>query len=192
VPKFFNFGSDLAAEVRRLRLENENLKSQLIMPQQSIGSIKTAHIYASYPFNDRHEITLAVGAIDGIKEGMPVMIGDRVVLGKIKKVFPRYSIVLTVFDAEWRLPTRIASGINALMVGGSEPKLTMIDKNREVHPGDLVYAAAKGFPYGALIGKIQNVSRAVGVPFQEAGLELPYRLDNNLIEAQVLLEYAAD
>src|SRR3989344_6438665 len=157
IPKFFRVSSKTNQQISELYLENQSLKSRLEanLPEFK-GELKLAKVYSSYPFNDKNEIAINLGSVDGIKESMPVVLGPDILLGEVKKVFEHYSLVRTIFDPEWRLAVRIGENkINALLEGGIEPSLTTIDKNKILNEGDFIYADAKGFPYGTFIVKIQ-------------------------------------
>src|SRR3989338_5928745 len=191
IPKFFRFSSKADQQINELYLENQSLKSRLTASLPEFrGDFKLAKVYSSYPFNDKNEIAINLGSADGIKESWPVVLGSDIVLGEVKKVFERYSLVRTIFDPEWRLAVRIGENkINALLEGGVEPSLTTIDKNKVIKEGDFIYAVAKGFPYGALIGKVQNISSSPSSIFQEASLALPYNFNNEIVEVKILTGY---
>ena len=191
IPKFFRFSPKADQQINELYLENQSLKSRLTASLPEFrGDFKLAKVYSSYPFNDKNEIAINLGSADGIKESWPVVLGSDIVLGEVKKVFERYSLVRTIFDPEWRLAVRIGENkINALLEGGVEPSLTTIDKNKVIKEGDFIYAVAKGFPYGALIGKVQNISSSPSSIFQEASLALPYNFNNEIVEVKILTGY---
>ena len=189
VPRFFG-SSELEKEVSALKLENESLKSALTVKSQESGVGKTARIYSTYPLNNRHELTIALGQVDGIKEGMPAVLAGNVVIGQVVKTAANYSSVRTVFDPDWKISVRIGnSASNALLAGGPEPKLTLIDKKFLINEGDVVYSAAKGFPYGAVIGRVGRILDSPTAVFKEAELILPYELDNKITELRVLTSY---
>ena len=192
IPKFFRISSTTNQRISELYLENQSLKSRIAenLPEFK-GEFKLAKVYSSYPFNDKNEIAVNLGSVDGIKESMPVVLGPDVLLGEVKKVFEHYSLVRTIFDPEWRLAVRIGENkINALLEGAAEPSLTTIDKNKVIKEDDFIYAVAKGFPYGALIGKVQSISSSPSAIFQEASLALPYNFNNEIIEVKILTGYA--
>ena len=118
------------------------------------------------------------------------MLEPDVFIGRITRVYEDYSLVRTIFDPDWRLSVRIGeNGINALLVGGPEPRLTTIDKNKILEEGSAVYSADREIPYGTLIGKIKKIIIAPSAVFQEAELELPYELNNEIRELKVLVGY---
>ena len=189
IPRFFE-GSKMEKEIAALKIENESLKAALKIPRQEIGALKTARVYSTYPFNNRHELLVALGQTDGIKEGMPAVLPGNVILGQVAKVFENHSLIRTVFDPEWKLSVRLGDvGINSLLVGGPEPRLTLINKKSPLNEGDLIYSAASGFPYGSLIGRVGQVIDSPTAVFKEAEVVFPYELDNKVTELQILISY---
>lgn len=187
LPKIHFWRSKLLQEVNVLRAENEVLMAE-IAERQSAQQPLLAVVYSTYPFNNRHEITVTAGLADGVKIGMPVAVGSAF-FGRVKDVFENYSVIQTIFDKDWKSAVRVgAGGVDALLIGGQEPRLAMVDKMASFKEGDKVYTASQGFPYGTLIGSVAAVSDNPTGVWQEAILELPYRF-NELREVSILLDY---
>jgi cell shape-determining protein MreC len=188
-PKLFFPSLDSRRELRELRIENENLRAEILQiklgvnPEKRYQSVK---VYSAYPFNNRSELTLAAGENAGLKEGMTVTVGGRLLLGRIIKTSAQYSIVRTIFDSGWEIPARIGeAGVDALLIGGQSPVLTLINKNKPIKSGETVYSAGRRFPYGLIIGKIDALFGEEPDLFQRASLTMPYEL-NNIQEVAVI------
>lgn len=193
IPKFYLFRSTYQQELMELRAENEALRSQVVaqseLRRQPEGRLLRAVIYSTYPFSNRQEITIAAGRRDGLIEGMPVTVGKNFLLGQVRQIFDNYSVVQTIFDRNWQFPVRLGDGAaEALLIGGQEPSVSMVDKKYQLRNGLEVYAAGAGFPYGLMIGKAKGVRDLQVDVWQEAGLALPYNF-NELREVGVLLDY---
>lgn len=190
IPKFLRNGDKIYEELQKLKLEKEALEAQFLVQAQKSENFKTGRVFSSYPFNNQNELFIALGRSDGIKESMPAVVDENIVIGQVIRVFEKYSIVRTIFDPEWRMSVRIGGrAADSLLVGGPEPMLTMIDKNKPIKEGDVVYSAVRGFPYGALIGKAGEVIISPSAVFQGAKLILPYDLNNELTEVKILTDY---
>ena len=63
----------------------------------------------------------------------------------------------------------------------------MLDKNRHVGVGDLVYLAKTGLPYGLKIGTVRAVDGLAGTAFNEADVVPPYSL-GDLIDVFIIAE----
>lgn len=191
IPRVIWPGGALQKQLAELRLENQNLRAQLLQgkftPRRE-GRHLVAKIYTLYPFNNQNSVMVAAGAADGIKEGMTVTVGGNTLFGEVQTVFDDYSIVRTVFDPDWQIAVRVGDGENdALLAGGLSPILTLIDKNRAIKEGDAVYSSGKNFPYGLIVGQIKEVRHSATDPFQKATLALPYAL-NELREVWIIAD----
>lgn len=166
-----------------LREENENLRAELqrlsddmaAQRKDSSSNAIRAKIFSTYPFTIRNQITLSAGAEDGVKNGAAVLAGDAIVIGKVIEVYSRVSVARIIFDAGFQMPVRIGKAeVNGLFRGGSEPKITLIEKS--VQSGDVVYAASRDFPFGMKMGEITAVNDAPGSTLKEATVSVPFQI----------------
>ncbi len=188
IPKVYLFRSSIKQELVELRAENEALRAEIAERQRSAKPLRVK-IYSTFPFNNRHEISVAAGSQQGVKPGMPVAVAGEVLLGQVKEVFENRSVVRTLFDGDWKSAIRIGDGrLEALLVGGHEPRLSMLDKKFFVQEGDKIYAAGQGFPYGLFIGAVKDLSENQAGVWRDAAVNLPYNF-NDLREAIILTDY---
>jgi len=162
---------------------------KFLMPPQSLSNWLSADkefsqssekikVFSTYPFNYKSEITINAGTDNGVKEGSAVTVDSRFLLGKVTTIFSNYSVVQTIFDTDWNMSVRIGkTGVDALFVGGLEPKLTMIALNKSVSTGESIYSAGTGFPYGLEIGKVKDVIEEPTGVFKETTIEFPYNFN---------------
>ncbi len=157
-------------ELEALELENLVLRAEveeLREKSDAVGdSYVEAKVYSRYPFNDRRSVVVNLGGKDGIRKGMPVLAREGVLLGKVKSVFGRQSLVETIFDPAWRSSAIIGGpggsgessvGVKALVEGGINPSLTLISKESIIVPGDRVWNISPEFPFGLLLGELSKV-----------------------------------
>jgi len=177
-----------------LQLENKGLKARLWQLEKTRSGdsyrIISAKIHSRYPFNDKSVISINVGEEAGISVDMTVTVKEGLLLGKITKVFPHYSLVETIFNPGWQLPIRVGeSEIESLLTGGIDLKVTLLSKDKKLENGDRVFAASKDFPYGLTIGdlEISEAGSSAGV-FHEAVVKVPYNL-NELSNVQVIKKW---
>lgn len=183
------------SQEQQLILENESLKAQLAellvkSEQLKVEDVNyvTAKIYSTYPFNDKHIFTIAAGADQKLSEFMPVLVAKNILLGKILKVFNNYSEVKSIFSPDWQMPVKIGgAGVDGLLIGGPNPKVTMIVSDKEISVGEEVYSTGKEFPHGLKIGKVRSVQVDTSSFFKEALIDLPYDF-NNLQEVWIFLK----
>ncbi len=153
---------------------------------QNGRSALIAQVYSTYPFNNHSILTIAAGSEDGVKVGMVVTTDGNYLLGQVTEVFENHSNVRTIFDKNWQLSVRIGQQrVDALLISGQQPLLTMIDRKSIVLEGDEVVSASRDFPFGMKIGTITGVQEAREVSFQEGRLAMPYQ-ENDLKEVAVI------
>lgn len=191
------FNSSDNSELVKLRLENESLKLQVRnpAPEHLIYSkgweYKKAFVFSSYPFNNQRLLGINLGSDDGIKELMPVMASPGIVAGQIAKVFPKYSLVKTIFDPTFKIPVRVGwLGLETLLEGGSQPTLTLIKKDQDLTSGEPVYSAGIQFPYGMKIGDVGSKIQVQNEYFKKADIILLYTT-NDLKIVYVMINYVA-
>lgn len=173
--------NNLAALVQLEPLE----QPQLI--EQNGRRVLAARIYSTYPFNHRQIIAINAGINDGVQAGMPVTADGNVLLGQVTEVFDSFSSVRTILDQNWKISVRLGSGAaDALLIGGQEPRLTLIEQRAAVAENDWVYSAGRDFPYGLKIGTVAKIYETAVSTFKEAALQLPYQI-NNIRTVYVLL-----
>ncbi len=187
---------DPPAAVDQTGLENQALKAQLAVRSDLERALPAWHpnlipavVYSRYPLNFKNELWLNAGEKDGVKIGAVALAPAAatsgrpfILVGKVSRVWSDGSRISTVFDPAYQLAVRIGSqGTEALLKGGSDPRLTLLPKSSGVKQGDVVYAAATGLPYGLAIAEVDNVTRTDGQVFGEASLRFAY--DANQLHA---------
>ncbi len=169
--------SSLGNELNALQQENASLRVQLF--NQSISQPDTVKVYSSYPLNTKQEITIAAGSNQGVNEGDVVTWGDNVLVGKVITVMSDSSIISTIFDQSWQMAVRIGTAqIDGLLNGGNSPAVTLIPKDGQINPGDMVVTATKGFPYGLEVGVVKDVSNMPNSVFREATLQTEFNIND--------------
>jgi len=191
------FSSLSSSKLTELRLENESLKSQLNFPKEEANLIirglkyKPAVVYSTYPYSNQKLIGINLGLEDGITRLMPVAVEPEILLGQVIEAFPKYSLVRTIFDQEFKIPVRIGwFFIDALLEGGNQPMVTMIKKDQNIASGDAVYSAGIEFPYGMKIGTVGSIAGVQDVYFKTAEVKLIYNL-NDIKKVYVITNYVS-
>ena len=185
---FSNLGNqqEIIRSLSSLRLENQSLRAQLEQTESRTSLVKegkrqmlSASVYSTYPFTSGNELFISAGEEHGVALGLAVLPAPGLFLGKIKTLDTRQSVVQTLFDRGWELPVKIGERkIDALLVGGQRPMLTLISKNKVVTSGETVYLASKEFPYALTLGVTSEVVPSDAGLFQEASLEVPYAISD--------------
>lgn len=175
---------ELGEQLKEAQLENQSLRAQLMAALHRPEIITegrhqyiTAPVYSQYPLASAGKIVIGAGAEEGVREGMVVLASPGVFIGEVLRVYAHQSEVRTVYDPGWELPVRIGKdGIDSLLIGGPEPRLTLISKKKPAITSMPVYTAYKKYPYALLAGSMGDPSDSEQNLFQEAPLMLPYLL----------------
>ncbi len=194
--RIFFSANDLKEENLTLRLENETLKAQLALgaPEKETWlkglEYRPAMVFSTYPFNNQRTLAIALGSEDGVAKSMPVAAAPGILLGQVTEVFPKYSLVKTIFDPDFKIPVRIgAAATDALLEGGNQPMITLINKNTLALSGDFVYSAGVQFPYRMQIGILGTVSGVQDNFFKKAELRTDYNI-NELKKVYVVANFS--
>lgn len=166
-------------------VQNDALKAQLAVLQSVSAQLPTstpntirAMVYSRYPMNFRNELLVNAGINEGVTTGTAVMF-QGMLLGEVRTVFPDEALVQTIFDDAFKMPVRIGStGIDGLLQGGSYPMVGSIADTAIIVPGDVIYSAVSGIPYGLPIAQVVATSTSPDSLFQQATLSFPYDINN--------------
>ncbi len=140
----------------------------------NIAGAKTVPVYSRYPFNLKNQILIAAGKNDGIKEG-DIALFEGSILGSVEKAFSDSALVETIFDSRFKTPVRIGSqATDALLVGGSNPELTLIPATAAAGENDQVYSAGEGWPYGSALGALHDLKSSENSLYKNATLRVFY------------------
>lgn len=180
---------ELAFENVRLEAEISVLRSAPEISTAGDYTYLTARVYASYPLSSRNLLTLAAGSRDGVRAGAPVTLGRSILVGEVVEVYTRSSVMRTIFDAEWSSSVKIgAKGADALLQGGTLPRLTMIEKGASLGEGDAAISASHAYPYGLRIGEVRRIRDITEGTFREAELATPYAV-RDLDAVEIILDF---
>ncbi len=189
--QFFATSIVVSSDDQNIAAENETLKAELAQVQTLQSELPTstsddirAMVYSRYPFNFKNELTVNAGSDQGVATGSAVLFQGMLV-GQVQSVWRDSALVQTIFDNNFKMPVRIgAKGYDGLLQGSLCPVVGSITKGSLVSPGDIVYAAGPGFPYGLPIGEVGATSTSADSLFEQASLHFPY--DVNSIQTVVI------
>lgn len=195
---------DLKNENDDLKKENQKLLSEIYFLQESIGEhlelkevlknvqsenfkIVSAKTIGLDVFNDF--ILMDKGSDDGISENMPVISSQKILYGKVFKVYKNFSQVMLISNKNSVLDVKIISGNDYVEVpiygavkgrGNLSIYLDLVPFDAEIKEGDtLVTSALDGvFPKGFLIGKILIKNKNDLKPFQMAEIQSFFNIKN--------------
>ena len=169
--------------LKELKKENEALREILGLGLEKESRLMLAQIISKDISQD--SILINKGKKDGVLEGLPVITGQKVLLGKISQVYERFSEVILISNKKSSFEAKIMDKeIYGLVRGKGSLDLyfDLIPKDKEVSSGDMVVTAVLGgdFPSGILLGSIKEVKRSDIESFQQA--EIISAFDLNKID----------
>ena len=177
---FFDFikgGKALRTRIQELEKENENLRMQIF--KDSIIEPRAIKVYSTYPLNNSRTIAIAAGETDGIKEGDIITYGKNILIGKVEKVFKKYSIVNTIFDPAWKMEVRVGvNEVDGLFTGGNRMTISLVSNKAQISKDDIVFTSGFGFPYGIEVGRVKKIEEKTTAPLKEAILEPVIQLED--------------
>lgn len=169
--------SSLAAENQALQAqiaELQNVEAQL--PQAPANDIR-AMVFSRYPLNFKNELLVNAGADQGVAAGSAVTF-QGIAIGTVQTVYKDSSLVMTVFDTNFKLPVRIGShGYDGLLTGGADPVVASIEKDASIAAGDIVYSAGSAFPYALPMATVVGTTTSPDDLFLQASVSFDYDLN---------------
>lgn len=165
-----------------LKKENLDLKAEIYSMRKSFvlpakNNLLETKVYSVYPFNTKQRLFISVGETDGVEVNDAVLFSESSFIGKVINVSNHKSEVMTIFDPDFSMPVRIGSDeIDALLNGGVNPYIKLIDKNNKISIGDKVVSSSKNFPYGLILGSISSIKNDSSGAFSQSNISLPYSI----------------
>ncbi|MCX6788757.1 MAG: rod shape-determining protein MreC [Candidatus Jorgensenbacteria bacterium] len=166
-----------------MRLENASLKKAVerlsAIEASKKADLLEARIYSQYPFSYKNIIVVDKGSADGVSIGMPVLVKENILLGKVKKVGKFQSEVITIFDPDWKSSVSIGDGkIKAVFHGANTPIAELIPKDALIKSGDNVQNITKELPLGLSMGLISSTSTDEKKVWQIGNIETDFSIED--------------
>lgn len=167
--------------LKELKKENQILRQALDLGLEKSFELSMAQVVNK----DISQDTLLInkGGKDGILEGLPVISSQKVLVGKIGKVYDDFSEVILISDKDSSFDAKISEKeIYGLIKGKGnlEFYLDFIPKDKQVFENDAVVTAALGktFPAGLLVGEIKSVKKSDVDPWQTAEVKASFQISD--------------
>ncbi len=126
-------------------------------------------------------IVIDKGSVDGIAENMPVISAQKVLYGRVFKVYKNFSQVMLISNKNSVVDVKIqdSNAANPFIYGAAKGSgslslyLDLVSSEAEIKEGDvLVTSALEGvFPKDLLVGKLILKNKNDLKPFQTAGIQ---------------------
>ena len=165
------------SEFESLKIENENLRSQLNFFERESFKYVSARIISrsASPLDSRFVIDR--GADDGVKEGAAVIVAEGHMVGKVLIVSSKTAVVQTVLGRGARTAVSLFNSSRTLGIsegsGSTLLSLRFIPQNENIQVNNLIVTSGleEQIPSGLIVGVVTGVERDPAAPFQEAVVE---------------------
>jgi len=172
-------------EIENLKEENEELREVLGFELNKEFELILVESISRETNGDF--ILVSEGEEKGILQGMPVITKEKVIVGRIDKVYKDFSRILLISNKESNFDVEIQKEddkIYGLAQGKGNLKvdLELVPQEKNIVEGDLIFTTilAGVFPKGLLVGEIKEIKESDVSNFQKAEIN-PY-FKNNLSE----------
>jgi len=158
--------------------ENEMLRNQLnILPKDKF-EIESANVIGRDIYNNNDWILIDRGESSGIKKGMPVIVSEGVLIGRVEEVFPSSAKVIFISNPLMNTNVEtLETGAVGLAKGnyGLGIIMDLVLQTDSLKVGDKVMTSdiSQNIPRGLFIGEIKEVSPVRNDLFQKAIISSP-------------------
>jgi len=155
--------------LRELKKENEILREALGIGLEKDFKLQIAEVIGKDISQDF--ILINKGSRDAIRENLPVITQQKVLVGKIAEVYENFSKVALLSNKESSLDVKIEEkDLTGIVKGGGNLRLflDLVPKEKEIEEGDLLITTSLSriYPGGLLVGEIKKVEKSDIEPFQ--------------------------
>ncbi len=175
------------AEFHSLKKENEVLRKVLKLGLNKKFNLQMASVLSLDLREDF--VVLNKGKADGIKENMPVITQEKVLVGKVIKVFPNFSQVELISNPQSKFSVKFLSTTSsqeknfyAAAQGNGHEQIILLSvpQEKKIKKGEVVVSYQLGniFPKDLLVGKVSQIKKNDLKPFQAIDIEPFFK--NNL------------
>lgn len=151
---------------RALNLRKESDREKMVL----------ADILSFDPFESNDNFTINKGKRDGVKENDPVILSGNIVVGRIKKVEEKNSVVLLISSPQSKVTSVSEDGKAKGVISGSASGSLVLDfvlKDADLREGQIFTTSGLDgiFKRGFLIGEISETVAQTTASFQKASIK---------------------
>ncbi len=165
------------ASDQALKQENDDLRSRLNFVARAKARMVSADVVARTVGADADRFEIDRGSRDGLAVGMPAVVEDGVLAGKVVSVSDADAVVAAVTDPGVRTAVSLLNGARTIGVAtgldGTMMALTYIPKDVDVEANEIVVTSGleDRVPSGLVIGVVNAVESAGTDPFKQAVIQ---------------------
>ncbi len=161
------------AELAGQKKENEDLRKELQLTPRKDFQLEAMTVIAQDSNGLGSWIMTDKGKNSGIETGMPVIVYDGILVGKVSEVYANSSKINLLTDSASSINANdLATGAKGILMGeyGLGIALNMVAQTEVLNEGDDIVTSGLGetIPKGFLIGKVAQVKSTPDKLFQQA------------------------
>ncbi|MCK5080564.1 MAG: rod shape-determining protein MreC [Candidatus Moranbacteria bacterium] len=184
------------AQRKDIESENKVLREEINLISRTDFETEASLILGHTLSRNRKVVYLDKGRENGVEVGMPVVVGEGVLVGKVSKVYEGSSEAELLLDKNNKINAEIQeTQVKGIVQGeyGTSAIMDMIPQAADIQQGQTVITSGLGraFPRGLLIGYVKEVDVTADQLFQKVSLELPVQF-NNLRMVWVIKESSSE
>lgn len=161
--------ADQANQLREAKLENLRLRQMVGLREQSQYSVVAAKVIGKNLTLLRNTLTLDLGAVDSVREQMPV-VSEAGLVGVVVAVSDHYSVINIVPNVDFRASVKVQrSRVDGILAwDGKTLTLKNVAKTLDVKSGDVLITSeySSMFPQGIRVGIVSEVTEQEGTLFK--------------------------
>jgi rod shape-determining protein MreC len=171
------------ASLESQKKENEELRKQLELSPRNKYHLESSQIIGEDPRGSGSWIIIDKGKNNGIAEGMPVIVYDGILIGKISDVYSSSSKVILLSDSSSSVNVSdVETSAKGILTGeyGLGLVLGMIEQTDVIKIGDNIVTSGLGglVPKDLFVGKIEEIANSSDKLFQQAVIRPKVKYSN--------------
>lgn len=156
-----------------IQKENEDLREQLRLLPVEKYELESSFVIGQDPQKLGSWVMIDKGSVSGIVKGMPVIVSDGILVGRVEEVFPVSSRVNLLTSPTSSINVEdVETSAKGVVKGefGLGLVMDMVSQTDVLKDGDEVVTSGLGsrVPKGLLIGKIEKITSSEDKLFQQA------------------------
>jgi rod shape-determining protein MreC len=161
--------ADQANQLREAKLENLRLRQMTGLRERSQYNLVAAKVIGKNLTLLRNTLTVGLGAVDSVREQMPV-VSEAGLVGVVVAVSDHYSVINIVPNVDFRASVKVQrSRVDGILAwDGKALTLKNIAKTLDVKSGDVLITSeySSMFPPGIRVGIVSEVTEQAGTLFK--------------------------
>lgn len=169
------------AELDFLARENDSLRQAMELGLKEKFVLSPCQLVSKESSGDF--VIVNAGKNQGIAPDQVVISQDGVLIGRVEQAYDDFSRVMLISDSKSAADVEVqGKDFYALAKGqgGSKISLDLVDKDKDVKEGDLIFTSALGgvFPSGIAFGRVSKVQKQAAASFLQVDVDPLFELDS--------------